>query len=320
MRIDAIRSTLDQEGVESVLHICPGALDAEDALHIGLVFGKEQLRGTLRVEAKSAERSVFGNQRGIAGAADPGLRPIAFALAPPGPGIAEPQRGQQMQRGALRAAVGRRDTDQKVVRRGLGILDRDVEVSPFLENARVFQLELRLVAAAPAIFLEQPVVRKGRLRILIKRLQISVRGRGIQVVVTLLDVLAVIALWAAQPKQPFLQDGVVPVPESRREAQPALAIADAQQPVFPPAIGTAARMVVWKVGPAFAGGGVILPHGAPLALGKIGPPAFPVFLAALGFGQPRQLGDQDLPASEMAITFLMPPALPITGSWNASMG
>jgi len=56
---------------------------------------------------------------------------------------------------AFRTAVGRRDADQQIVRRGLGILDEDIEVPPFFENAGILQLELRLIAASAAIFFDQ---------------------------------------------------------------------------------------------------------------------------------------------------------------------
>ena len=112
------------------------------------------------------------------------------------------------------------------------------------------QLELRLLAAAAAVFLDQLRVGKCGLRILVERLHVGMRGRGIEVEITLLDVLAVIALGAGEAEQALLQDRVAAVPQRQREAQPAFAVADAQQPVLAPAIGAAARVVVRKVIPA----------------------------------------------------------------------
>jgi hypothetical protein len=96
-------------------------------------------------------------------------------------------------------------------------------------------------------------------------------GRGrVEVKVELLDVLAVIALadgearamsgrWergpgthlcAGQAIEALLEDRVAAIPQRDGEAQAALAIAEAEQTVFAPAVRTRPRMVVRKVCPA----------------------------------------------------------------------
>src|SRR5262249_58903210 len=120
-----------------------------------------------------------------------------------------------------------------------------------------------------------------------------VRRRRVQVEVALLHVLAVIALRAAEPEQALLQDGVAPVPEGQREAEPALAVGDAEQPVLAPAVGTAARVVVGEVRPDLTGSRVVLAHRAPLPLGQIRAPALPVLLAPRVLGETRALGVVD---------------------------
>ena len=77
-----------------------------------------------------------------------------------------------------------------------------------------------------------------------------------------------VALGAGQAEQPLLEDRVAPVPQREREAQPALAVADAEQAVLAPAVGAAARVVVREVVPAVAVGRVVLAHRAPLPLGR----------------------------------------------------
>src|SRR5262249_40672449 len=72
---------------------------------------------------------------------------------------------------------------------------------------------------------------------------------------------------------------VAPVPQGERETDAPLAVADPQQAVLSPAVGAAAGMVVGEVIPGVAAGRVILAHGPPLPLGKIGPPTLPVLLA-----------------------------------------
>ena len=91
-----------------------------------------------------------------------------------------------------------------------------------------------------------------------------------------LDVLAVVALGVREPEEPLLEDRVPPVPERHGEAQPALPVRDPEEPVLAPAVGPRARVLVGEVAPALAVRRVVLPHRAPLALGKVGSPALPV--------------------------------------------
>src|SRR5260370_25250136 len=102
------------------------------------------------------------------------------------------------------------------------------------------------------------------------------RGSGIEIVIELLHVLAVIALLSAQPEQPFFQDGIAKVPERDGEAEELVPIADARDAVLVPAIGARAGVVVRKIFPGGALGAVVLAHGAPAALGQVRTPALPV--------------------------------------------
>jgi hypothetical protein len=117
-----------------------------------------------------------------------------------------------------------------------------------------------------------------------------VRRRGVEVVVTLLDVLAVIAFWARQPEEPLLKNGIVAVPQREREREATLAIADAEEAVFTPAINAASCMVVREEVPAVTLLRIILAHRSPLPLGEVRTPALPVVralrvvLKALKFG------------------------------------
>src|SRR5207249_689950 len=216
----------------------------------------------------------------VAGAYQARLRPVALAGAPPRPGVAEPERRQNVERRRVRTAVGDRHADQNIVGRGLRVLDGDVEITTVVEDARVDQLELRVpLPAAPAL-LDQPRIRVLALRILVERPQIGAGGRRVEVEVALLHVLAVIALGTGEAEEPLLEDGVATVPERDREAEPAFAVGDPEEPVFAPAVRAAPRVVVRQVVPARPVGRVILPHRSPLALGQVGPPALPVALTA----------------------------------------
>ena len=182
---------------------------------------------------------------------------------------------------------------------GLGVLDEDVEVAVVVEDAGVEQLELRLVLAAAAVLLDQPGVGKLALRILVEHLQVGVRRRGVEVVVELLDVLAVVALAVGQAEEALLEDRVAAVPQGQRQAEALLVVADAGEAVLAPAVGAAAGVVVREVVPGVAVGAVVLADGAPLPLAQVRPPAPPRLLAETVFFQPALLLGVNLPLSDM---------------------
>src|SRR5207249_57608 len=147
-------------------------------------------------------------------------------------------------RGRLRPAVDRGDAHQDVIRGGLGILDGDVEVAILREYPRVEQLELRLGSATPRILLHQPLVGECRLWILVEELHVGMRRRRVEIEIVFLDVLAVIALWSGEAEEALLEDGVVPVPQRQREAEPLVVVRDASDTVLAPAIDARARVVM----------------------------------------------------------------------------
>ena len=149
--------------------------------------------------------------------------------AVPGPGVAEPDRRQQVERRRLRAAVVDRDLDEDVLGRRLGVLDEDVEVAAVVEDAGVEQLVLGLGSIARRRFSSSRLrVRVLRLRVLVEVLQVGVRRRRVEVEPVLLDVLAVVALGVRQAEEALLQDRVLPVPEREGEADALVAVGDAQ--------------------------------------------------------------------------------------------
>ncbi len=225
-RVDGALPPGDDAVVERVLDVRRPVGFAEQALGVGLVVGEQQL-GEAAVgpgpgdERDAAERRVVGLEPARPGGGDRRPGRILVVVPPPAPGVAEPQRRQQVQRRRVRAAVADRDADEDVVGRGLGVLDLHVEVAAVVEDARVGQLELRLAARPRAVLAAQPLVRELGLRVLVQRLEVRVRRRGVEVEVRLLDVLAVVALVIGEPEQAFLQDRVAAVPQREREAQPA---------------------------------------------------------------------------------------------------
>ena len=99
----------------------------------------------------------------------------------------------------------------------------------------------------------------------------------IEVVIELLDVLAVIAFAVGQPKHSLLQNRIALVPQRKAEAQTLLRIGETREPIFSPAVGATARVVVGKVIPGCTMSAVIFAHGAPLPLRQIGAPLLPAF-------------------------------------------
>src|SRR5947209_17055480 len=81
------------------------------------------------------------------------------------PDIAKPQVRQQMQGSSTGTAVERLDTDAVIFRRGLGILNHDVEIAVLIENAGVEQLELEALSITATVLGDQPGIGKFALRI-----------------------------------------------------------------------------------------------------------------------------------------------------------
>jgi hypothetical protein len=81
-----------------------------------------------------------------------------------------------------------------------------------IEYTGIHELELSLVARAPSILIDQPLIGKWFLRIVIAPAQPGVTGQAIEVPPVLLDVLAMISLRPGEPEHPLLQDRVDAVP------------------------------------------------------------------------------------------------------------
>src|SRR5262249_14416951 len=124
-------------------------------------------------------------------------------------------------------------------------------------------------------FFDQRCVRKGTLRVLVKRLEVGVRRRGVEVVIAFLHVLAVIALIVRQAEQPLLQNRVSPIPQGDREAENLLVVADPEDPVLSPSVGAAPRDIVTEGVPGLATGTIVFADGSPLTLADVGAPSLP---------------------------------------------
>ena len=138
--------------------------------------------------------------------------------------------GKQMQRGGLRArdwlAVMRMS---KSFGEFLAYSIWHVEVAVVVEHAGVGQFEFAIELAAAVVFLDELARTDIRLADIYRgRGDTTAGGRGVEIVVALLDVFAVVAFAVGQTEQPFFENRIAAVPERERKAEPAFTIGNAQ--------------------------------------------------------------------------------------------
>ena len=295
IRVHRVAPAVHHRLVDGVLRPAAPRRRAEEPLRVGLVVAEQQLgrqvpgRDGPGLEAEQAQRGVPGECVSVL-AEELGTGPVALGRPLPRPRVAEPQRGQDVQRRRLRSAVHHGEPHPQVVRRGLRVLHPHVEVAIAVEDAGIEQLVLRQHPSSPPVLLDELGVGERALRVLVERLEVAGGRRGVEEVVQLLHVLAVVALVAVEAVEALLEDGIALVPERHGEAQPALAIGDTQKPVLSPAVGPGARRVMREVAPGLARGGIVLAHGSPLAVREVGTPPLPVLRALAVLQQALRLG------------------------------
>ena len=278
--------------VDAVLEEAVGVRHAVEPADVGVVVAEQELGRAFAVEAIVAEDAAL-HADPVAGGEEAGAARVGL----PGPHVAEPELRQHVEARRLGPAIVDRDQHQNVLGRGLGVLDHDVEVAVVLEDAGVDQLELEVALAAAPVLLDQMAIGERRLRILVEELEVGVGRGGVEIVVELLHVLAVVALAVGEAEQALLQDRVLAVPQGERQAQALLVVGDAGDAVLAPAVGAGAGVVVREVVPGIAVRAVVLAHRAPLPLAEIRAPEAPALLAAVGGGKARTLGRQGLGSS-----------------------
>ena len=195
-----------------------------------------------------------------------------------------------MQRRLVRAVILELDAHQHLGRRGLRVRDVDRPVAVVVEHTRVEQLELRVLEAAPVV--DELLVGKRRLRIVVAPAQQRVTREALEIPPVLLDVLAVIALWACEAEHALLQDRVVAVPQREGETELVADVGEAGHSVLVPAVRARASVVVRERRPRIAALRVVLAHGAPRPLAQIRPPLVPrVRGEQIVLGAARRLGE-----------------------------
>ena len=181
-----------------------------------------------------------------------------------------------MQQVGLQSGVGHRDCHQDVGRIRLGVRDVDNPIAVVVEDPGIEQLVFRIELAAPAVLVEQQLVRERALRIVITPHVPGVTGQRVEVPPILLDVLAVIGFCARQAERTLFEDRVPSVPQRQRHTQPLLDVAKSGEPVLPPPVRPGARLVMRQIVPGFTISAVVLPDSAPLPLAEIRAPQIPI--------------------------------------------
>src|SRR5262249_31920922 len=120
-------------------------------------------------------------------------------------------------------------------------------------------------------------------------LHIRMGRRAIQVIIILLDVLAMITLPIGQPECPLLEYRVLAVPSRQRKTQPLAIVAETSEAVLAPVISTRAGLIVAEIIPRVPIGAVVLAHSAPLAFAEVWPPQPPQHAVLPRFVQPQRL-------------------------------
>ena len=227
---------------------------SEELLAVGLVPSPQEFRGITglvlaHVQVVHPERLVFAEHHVFPDLFHHGFLRVSLVLVAPPPRVAVPQRRQDVNPRASGPAVAHLDADEDITRVFIGVLDEHVPVLPLVENPRVFQLVLGVVEPPPSIFIEQFPVRVFALRVLVQAFHVRVGGRRIEVVIALLDVFSVVPFVVDEAEQSLLEDRILLVPETEREAQTTLSVAYPEYAVFSPAIRTRASLLVWKITP-----------------------------------------------------------------------
>ena len=124
---------------------------------------------------------------------------------------------------------------------------------------------LGFVGGAVGVFRHQLLVGKSAVRVPIEGAQPRSGGSRLEEPVVFLDVFAMVPLRSGQAEESLFQDGVCSVPEGGSKAEALLPVADSENTVLPPSVGTAPSLLVGEIIPGVTIGAVVLAHRSPLA-------------------------------------------------------
>src|SRR6202011_101559 len=156
VRVYKVKVLAEDGIVNRILHKSAGIWDSPKPGEIGFVFGEETLLRLFTMKMVSAECAVGGfDQRWRS------FLQVGFAIvATPAPGVAKPNRRQQMKRRRFRPAVRCGDPDQDVVRGRFGVFDLDIKKPIFAEHIGIPEFEFALHPCAVGVLPYQFIVRE----------------------------------------------------------------------------------------------------------------------------------------------------------------
>lgn len=149
--------------------------------------------------------------------------------------------------GVLSGALARMDEAMDLAK---AYLDEHIPVTIFIEDTSIHELVFWLLPVPALVLRDQLFVREPSLRVLVEVLHVGVRGRGVEVVVELLDIFTVVSLMASNTEKTLLEDGILAIPERKTKAETLVVIRHACHSVFTPSVSARSRMLVREVGPS----------------------------------------------------------------------
>ena len=191
---------------------------AEDPLIVRFIFREQQRNISLTIQIPLTQLGMGGRDHFPTVFARELLQRRFRCTWPPGPGVAKPQAGQEMDGDRIRPAINHADLNKQVFSSVLAIFYEDIEIAVFVEDTRVQQFVLHIVTTATLVRLDQIVVGVLRLWILVQVFHVRVCGCAVEIKVVLLNILTVVALAVCQTEHPFFKDGVLTVPQGHAEA------------------------------------------------------------------------------------------------------
>src|SRR6516225_219211 len=155
---------------------------------------------------------MFSSNAASCVAPDTWLALATFVRETPRPGVSKPEAGKYHDGGGFARPICDSNSHMNIVGRLFCILRNDIEISILGEHPGIAKLVLRKLQTPPAVFLDELIVGECYLGVFIKRLEVRMGRRRVQVVITLFAIFAVIAFRAGESEETFLQDGILSVP------------------------------------------------------------------------------------------------------------
>src|SRR5262249_97393 len=120
------------------------------------------------VESEAPERRLNDLNRRRTGALDRPLGIISITIPSPCPRVPQPDCRQQMEYCRLRPAVCRGYPNQNIVRRGLRVLDLNIEITALIEDTGILEFELAIAASTPPVLFDEAQIGELRMRIFVE--------------------------------------------------------------------------------------------------------------------------------------------------------